>query len=832
MKRLGLISLMIALVIALVGGLIVTSCAPAEQEEEEEEQEEEVTELPLTPVYLIPQLSFELDDFIGEKVWVSGYYGDSSISGSGYGFLVTDSYMLLVDEKLPDHSCIVLDGDLPDDVGTGAEVLVYGEVKDFAETYDVFTVEPTPLITVEQHYVLSPAAVATSLSVPLLDASFGTAPHTSPLAIEAYAQGDTQVKDCDRALILSGGVDAKNNHARYRENVIMKYSKLRELGFTDEQIAVLYNNGAAIDVGGTNITDAKASKQKVAETLEKFKNEMTCCCTLAILVTDHGTGYNQEQCYHGARPALDPAREGGKTYAENTLKVDLRSKVYRATTKWTTNGKEFVAAKDETGRVEVYMKQGGSWVFKGYDANGDDWITESELGEDLDGDGVKSNNTGWKVATIEGWLAGPVKHQNNEWDTDGDGNIDVRARWDGTRYVLERLKDGVWEEMARDTNGDFIINNTDGGIDWSLDGDKNDQIGFHEGINLWGQEVLWDDELADLLKPLHDKGIHILVEMVTCFGGGFVENLKGRVDKIVTYSSEDTKHWNRVAADGTIYAADQKAFVGNLTGIDPESWNTAFEKGKEADTARWKEAGSNPKTKNEYQGWEKTVRPTLDNFKCYLTEGVEFLGEAVYLEDQWGGVEAMVGWDWFFCNPVEMWHDEVLMPISHPDHHLTLYGLEYEGEPQTWIVTVDNQFGIQELTVYDPIKLGVPTQKVEPGAHEPPVCLDHFLLYKVVEGTSVDVVVGLYDQFHDEPEVLVAQPVFFANPVRKTHGGIVTEIKNPEAHLVFYEILGGVFETEVQVINQFGEQTFHLSDPAFLAIPSEMLFAAPVAPVD
>ena len=436
-----------------------------------------------------------------------------------------------------------------------------------------------------------------------------------------------------------------------------------------------------------------------------------------------------------------------------------------------------------------------------------------------------TDNRGWPLTLIEGRIAGPLKHQKNEWDTDGNGDIDVKASWNSTagKYVLERKVGTDWKEMARDTNGDFIIDKDDGGIDWNLDGDKDDQIGFHEGINLWGwgkDGVLWDDELADLLKPLHDKGIHILVEMVSCFSGGFVNNLKGLVDKIVTYSGEDTKHWNRVAADGkTIYAADQKAFVDNLAGIDLESWNAAFEKGKEADTAAWVAAGCHTKTKNEYQSWEKTWDPTwFDHFKCYLTEGVEFMGEAVYLEDQWGGVEAMVGWDWFFCNPVEMWHDEVVTPIWHPDHHLTLYGLEYEEEPQTWFVTVDNQFGTQELTVYGPIKLAVPTQK---EGHEPPVCLDHFLLYEVIEGPSVDVVVDLYDQFHDEPEVLVTWPVFFANPVRKTHDGEVTEIKNPEAHLVFYEILGGVFETDVQVVNQFGEQTFYLDDPAFLAVPSQ-----------
>ncbi|MGB5925244.1 MAG: hypothetical protein WBH01_04030 [Dehalococcoidia bacterium] len=216
----------------------------------------------------------------------------------------------------------------------------------------------------------------------------------------------------------------------------------------------------------------------------------------------------------------------------------------------------------------------------------------------------------------------------------------------------------------------------------------------------------------------------------------------------------------------------------------------------------------------------------VDHFKCYFIDNEVFLGDYVYLEDQFGAVEAMVDWAWFFCNPVEMWHDEVLTPISHPDHHLTLYGLDYAADPQTWFVTVDNQFGIQELTVYGPSKLAVPTQKVEPGAHEPPVCLDHFLVYKVIEGPSVDVVVGLNDQFGDQPEVLVTRPAFFANPVRKTHGGIVTEIEDPEAYLVFYEILGDqVNYPHVQVVDQFGEQTFAVYEPYFLAVPSEKLSA-------
>jgi len=58
-------------------------------------------------------LNFELEDFIGKKIWTSGFYGDGSFTGDGVGFLVTDFDMLIVNEKLPDHRFARLDGELP-----------------------------------------------------------------------------------------------------------------------------------------------------------------------------------------------------------------------------------------------------------------------------------------------------------------------------------------------------------------------------------------------------------------------------------------------------------------------------------------------------------------------------------------------------------------------------------------------------------------------------------------------------------------------------------------------------------------------------------------------
>jgi hypothetical protein len=208
----------------------------------------------------------------------------------------------------------------------------------------------------------------------------------------------------------------------------------------------------------------------------------------------------------------------------------------------------------------------------------------------------------------------------------------------------------------------------------------------------------------------------------------------------------------------------------------------------------------------------------LDHFTFYSADSETYIGEVVYLEDQFGAINATVEWAVGFCNPVEKVHDDVVTPISNPNHHFMMYSLAYEEEPQEWFVEVNNQFGTQQLVVSGPVALAVPTQK---AGHERPIGLDHYLLYLVNEGPSIEEVVSLNDEFGDNPEVYVYQPILFASPVRKTHGDEVTEIVNPEVHAVIYLIDGGYSEEEVQVVNQFGEQSLHVYGPVVLAVPSE-----------
>ncbi|MBE9514764.1 MAG: hypothetical protein IMY79_01335 [Chloroflexi bacterium] len=86
------------------------------------------------------------------------------------------------------------------------------------------------------------------------------------------------------------------------------------------------------------------------------------------------------------------------------------------------------------------------------------------------------------------------------------------------------------------------------------------------------------------------------------------------------------------------------------------------------------------------------------------------------------------------------------------------------------------------------------------------------------------------DQFGYE-EVLVIEPVFFANPVfEKWHGEHVTGVWNPDDHLVFYWIDGGDFVTELSIANQFGPQEILVQQGMlfdFLGVPSVKVFAEP-----
>jgi hypothetical protein len=232
--------------------------------------------------------------------------------------------------------------------------------------------------------------------------------------------------------------------------------------------------------------------------------------------------------------------------------------------------------------------------------------------------------------------------------------------------------------------------------------------------------------------------------------------------------------------------------------------------------------------------WEP-IEPPLDHFRCYNAAADTFPdpGEVVELTDEFGTFTATVGTGTTFCNPVDKAVNEIAawewVPISHPYHHLMLYMLE-GMQPREWVVEVNNQFGNQQWTVRGPSGLAVPTRK---DPHPEPAGLDYFLLYDVVESPSMDVIVDLTDEFGggDNNFEMVAPFAFlFGNPVRITHDGVVTEVVNPDDHLVFYwmrddDAPAGLVHHAVELSNLFGQFMLDVveGDEAFLAVPSEKI---------
>lgn len=161
--------------------------------------------------------------------------------------------------------------------------------------------------------------------------------------------------------------------------------------------------------------------------------------------------------------------------------------------------------------------------------------------------------------------------------------------------------------------------------------------------------------------------------------------------------------------------------------------------------------------------------------------------------------------------------------------HLTNYALRRStaSTPVRRWVWISNQFGEkQELLLREVLSLLVPAQKkIRPrGTWSPRTKLDHYLVYRVIEGKPVETpYIGLKDQFGVR-EARVHYPIAFAVPVWKKHEkeyGIL----NDRAHLTIYTL--GTSRDPSFVIDTldqfFGHRLLRLGPARYLAAPSEKL---------
>ena len=91
------------------------------------------------------------------------------------------------------------------------------------------------------------------------------------------------------AILLSGGVNFQNNHARYKNDLELAYQVLVEdCGFEKEDIKVFYANGIAIKYASENIVAEEATKENIIKVLEEEKSSLDINDKLVLIISNHG----------------------------------------------------------------------------------------------------------------------------------------------------------------------------------------------------------------------------------------------------------------------------------------------------------------------------------------------------------------------------------------------------------------------------------------------------------------------------------------------------------------------------------------------------------------
>ncbi len=96
------------------------------------------------------------------------------------------------------------------------------------------------------------------------------------------------------AILFSGGINAKNNHTRYWNDLKFMYTTLvNEYGFTDQTIAVLYADGKALDTDmPVHYAGTEANLQTVFNLL---RQNSTSDDLVFIFTTNHGGGFYKSE---------------------------------------------------------------------------------------------------------------------------------------------------------------------------------------------------------------------------------------------------------------------------------------------------------------------------------------------------------------------------------------------------------------------------------------------------------------------------------------------------------------------------------------------------------
>ena len=126
-------------------------------------------------------------------------------------------------------------------------------------------------------------------------------------------------------------------------------------------------------------------------------------------------------------------------------------------------------------------------------------------------------------------LAGGYKSSPLDLDADGNNDIGYSATRANIRLVLNTLSQKV---NKNDHLFFFVIDH----------GGTTDNISSSY-INLWGNAILYDYELADWLQPFIEKSVNVNVVLGQCYSGGFIDDLTEVGCVVSTASSGSEYSW-------------------------------------------------------------------------------------------------------------------------------------------------------------------------------------------------------------------------------------------------------------------------------------------------
>jgi len=215
---------------------------------------------------------------LGKQVTLSGYFYDGSVR-----LLVDNIQRTQCDMMMPPESYIVLSGPAPAGVKSGDRIQIQGLARQPGGQDPAW---------MQDELIILQTSADSEVSVIGRHARIQLALAREARLVLKYPYvvlpGRLFIRR-EYAVLIFGGGNAANNHARYWNDLKTMYNILLSHGYTDANIYVLYANGTGRDASVP--VDYSASKANITTVFNELAGKMTSNDTLYVMTNDHGGGF-------------------------------------------------------------------------------------------------------------------------------------------------------------------------------------------------------------------------------------------------------------------------------------------------------------------------------------------------------------------------------------------------------------------------------------------------------------------------------------------------------------------------------------------------------------